>query len=231
MGIDIKQIILDVGPALGYLAIFAVIFAESGLFIGFFLPGDSLLFTAGFLASPAIAATTHLSLPILMAVCFAAAVLGDNVGYTFGRRVGPRLFQREDSLLFHKKNIIKAQQFYEKNGPKTIVLARFTPIVRTFAPIVAGIGQMKYRTFVTYNLIGAFLWAIGLNLAGYLLGQVIPESTVDKILLPIVVLIIFVSLLPSILHVLRDEEMRTGLASTARRLITRRTPEAPSRPD
>jgi len=188
----------------GYIGIWAIVFAESGLLIGFFFPGDSLLFTAGFLASQNI-----LSLPILLVTTFTAAVLGDSVGYTFGKRVGKRLFKREDSLFFHKKNVVKAQQFYEKHGPKTIVIARFLPIVRTFAPIVAGIGTMNYRKFVTYNIVGALFWAIGVTVAGYFLGSVIPD--VDKYLLPILVVIIVLSLLPSVIHLLKDDEQREAI--------------------
>ncbi|MCC7445975.1 MAG: VTT domain-containing protein [Anaerolineae bacterium] len=200
----------------GLIGLYFIIFAESGLFVGFFLPGDSLLFTAGFLASQNI-----LPLPALIIGCFIAAVIGDSFGYWFGRRVGRRFFQKDDSLLFKKKYVIKAQEFYEKHGSKTIVLARFTPIIRTFAPIVAGIGDMHYATFITYNIMGGALWAIGVTLAGYFLGRVIPD--VDKILLPIVIVIIGVSLLPSVLHVWRDEEMRTGIIMSVKRLFGRRT--------
>ncbi len=199
----------------GYIGVFAIVYAESGLFIGFFLPGDSLLFTAGFLASQDL-----FSLPVLVAGCFLAAVLGDSTGYAFGRRVGKRLFQKEDSRFFHKKNVLRAQAFYEKHGAKTIVLARFVPIVRTFAPIVAGIGEMRYRTFVIFNLVGGLLWAVGVTLAGYFLGNLIPD--VDKYLLPIIFLIILVSVLPGILHVVRDPEMRSDLLSTFRRIVLRR---------
>ncbi len=188
----------------GYVGLFAVIFAESGLLIGFFLPGDSVLFTAGFLASQNI-----LSLPILIVTCFVAAVTGDSVGYAFGKRIGKRLFQREDSAVFHKKNIIKAQKFYEKHGAKTIVIARFMPVVRTFAPIVAGIGDMNYRRFVSFNIVGGLLWATGLNLAGYYLGKIIPD--VDKYLLPIVLLIVVASVAPSIIHILKDKDSREDI--------------------
>lgn len=189
---------------IGYLGLFALIFAESGLLIGFFLPGDSVLFTAGFLASQHV-----LSLPILLVICFVAAVLGDNVGYTFGHKIGKKLFNREDSLLFHKDHILKAQTYYEKYGAKTIVIARFMPVIRTFAPIVAGIGTMNYRTFVIYNLLGAALWAIGLNLAGFFLGNLIPD--VDKYLLPIILFIILLSVLPTIVHILKEPHHRKTL--------------------
>lgn len=187
--------------SVGYVGLFAIIFAESGLLIGFFLPGDSLLFTAGFLASQGI-----LSLPILLVTCFTAAVLGDNVGYAFGHRMGKRLFHRDDSILFHKKNVLKAQAFYEKHGAKTIVIARFMPVVRTFAPIVAGIGSMRYKTFVMYNIVGGVLWSIGLNLTGYYLGSLIPD--VDRYLLPIVLFIIILSIAPSMIHILKDPDHR-----------------------
>lgn len=198
--------------AVGYVGLFAIIFAESGLLIGFFLPGDSLLFTAGFLASQNI-----LSLPILIVTCFTAAVLGDSVGYAFGKRIGPRLFKREDSILFHKKNVLKAQQFYEKYGAKAIVIARFMPVVRTFAPIVAGIGNMNYKRFVTFNFIGAVLWAIGLNLAGFFLGSLIPD--VDKYLLPIVLLIIVASVAPTIIHILKEPEHRQDLVKLGKKAL------------
>jgi membrane-associated protein len=158
----------------GLIGIFAIIFAESGLLIGFFLPGDSLLFTAGFLASApsSVDDALHLPLGFLLVGCFVAAVAGDQVGYLFGRRVGPALFRRPDSRFFKQENVDKAHGFFEKYGAKTIVLARFVPIVRTFAPIVAGVSQMRYRTFVTFNIVGGGLWAIGVTLLGYFLGQI-----------------------------------------------------------
>lgn len=196
----------------GYIGIFAVIFAESGLLIGFFLPGDSLLFPAGFLASQG-----QLSLPILLIGCSLCAIAGDSVGYAFGRRVGRRLFQRDDSLIFKKKHLYTAEAFYEKHGGKAIVFARFIPIVRTFAPIVAGIGQMHYRRFVSFNIFGGLLWACGVTLAGYLFGNLIPADKVDTYLLPIILLLIIIPGLPSLIHVIRDEEMRQGMLNLARR--------------
>lgn len=194
-----RQLIQSFGPLLGYLAIWAIIFAESGLFIGFFLPGDSLLFTAGVLASQGL-----LNIVILIIGSFIFAVLGDNVGYTTGKTFGRRLFQKEDSFLFHKKHLVKAQSFYNKHGKKTIVIARFMPIVRTFAPIVAGIGVMKYRTFFVYNLIGGFIWTFGVTLLGYFLGSLIPPDQIDKYLLPIILLIIVISVVPSIIHLIQE---------------------------
>lgn len=180
----------------GYAGIFSIVFAESGLLIGFFLPGDSLLFTAGFLASQGF-----LNIFLLNIIVFVAAVVGDNVGYAFGHKVGPKIFNKEDSLFFHKDNLTKADEFYKKHGPITIVLSRFTPIVRTFAPIVAGAGKMEYKTFVTYNILGGLLWTLILTLSGYFLGKVIPN--VDKYLLPIIALIVILSLMPTIWHLLK----------------------------
>lgn len=199
-------------PTIGYMGIFAIVFAESGLLIGFFLPGDSLLFTAGFLASQDI---FHIG--ILAVGCFIAAVVGDSVGYIFGKKVGRRIFHKSDSFLFHKDHIIKAERFYEKHGGKTIVLARFVPIIRTFAPIVAGVGRMHYPTFLLYNIIGGLLWAVGLTVAGYLLGNLIPE--VDKYLLPIVGVIVLVSILPQSIHILKDPNNRQEIIKFIKKRI------------
>lgn len=199
----------------GYVGIVAILFAESGLFIGFFLPGDSLLFTAGFLASQG-----YLHIVVLMVLSFIAAVAGDSVGYAFGRRAGPAIFKREDSLLFHKDHLERARIFYERHGGKTIVLARFMPIVRTFAPILAGVGRMRYGVFLTYNLVGGFLWAVGLSGLGYFLGSVIPN--IDHYLLPIIVLIIVLSIAPSVYHVLKDKSTRDHIARHIRDVARRK---------
>ncbi len=188
-------------PFIGHALIWGIIFAESGLLIGFFLPGDSLLFTCGFLASQ-----NFLSLPWLVMGCFAGAVLGDNVGYATGSRYGRRLFQRENSRFFKKEYLESAQSFYEKHGKMAIVLARFTPIVRTFAPIVAGIGAMNYRTFLFYNVMGGFFWTFGLLVAGYYLGKLIPD--VDKYLLPITLGVIVLSFLPSVFHIYQERKAK-----------------------
>ncbi len=213
---DLVQII----TAIGYVGVFAIVFAESGLFFGFFLPGDSLLFTAGLLASRNLVhpeADPIFDLRVLAIGCFIAAVLGDQVGYTFGRRVGRPLFNREDSLFFHKKHLERAEAFYAKHGGKAIVLARFMPVVRTFAPIVAGVGQMYYPRFLFFNILGGVLWGSGLTTAGYFLGNLIPPKDVDKYLLPIIALIILASVLPPTLHVLRDPEQRAGVLRAVRR--------------
>ncbi|MDO8452232.1 MAG: VTT domain-containing protein [bacterium] len=182
----------------GYLIIFAIIFAESGLLFGFFFPGDSLLFTAGLFASQG-----GFNIYPLAAGCFIAAVAGDSVGYYTGHKFGKKLFRKEDSLLFHKDHLLKAEKFYEKHGGKTIILARFMPAVRTFAPIVAGIGSMKYSTFLSYNIFGGLFWAVGMSVAGYFLGTLIPD--IDKYLLPIIVFIILASVAPAAYQIVKEK--------------------------
>ncbi|MCA0456382.1 MAG: VTT domain-containing protein [Chloroflexi bacterium] len=219
------EFIITRGPIIAYMMIFGIIFAESGLLIGFFLPGDSLLFTAGFLASDAgkellvkfglPAEQPFFSLTLLVIGCFAAAIVGDSVGYAFGRRVGKHLFQREDSRLFNKKNLYKAQGFYEKHGGKAIILARFVPVVRTFAPIVAGIGDMKYTRFVTFNVVGGFVWAVGVTVAGYFLAAIIGPDNIDKYLLPIIVLIVVISLAPPAYHLWKERQAEKQSSSVA----------------
>lgn len=196
--------------AVGYLGVFTIVFLESGLLIGFFFPGDSLLFTAGFLASQGF-----FDIKILIAGCFIFAVLGDSIGYYIGSRLGPKIFTKENSIFFHKKHLERAQKFYDRHGGKTIILARFIPVIRAFAPVVAGVGTMAYKRFLFYNLFGAVLWAIGVPLAGFYLGNLIPD--VDKYLLPIVGLIIFASVLPALHHALVDAEIRASIIRTVTR--------------
>jgi membrane-associated protein len=204
MHFDAKTLVQSLGFWGGHLVIWAIVFAESGLFFGFFLPGDSLLFTAGFLASPKVAL---LNIGILATGCFICAVLGDTVGYFSGKWFGQKLMNQKDTWWFKRKHLAAAQKFYDKNGKKTIVLARFIPIVRTFAPIVAGMADMNYRYFLTYNVIGGFGWTVGLTFLGYFLGSIIPD--VDKYLLPIVLAIIVISLLPSIWHIYQESKNPT----------------------
>ena len=192
------QTIIEKG---GLWLVAPIVFAESGLLIGFFLPGDSLLFITGFLASKP-EGLPHIGqpLPVVLLVLFIAAVAGDQVGYIFGRSVGPSLFQRPKSRLFNPANVVKAHAFFERHGPKTIVLARFVPIVRTFAPIVAGVADMKYRTFTMYNIVGAGLWAVGVTTLGYYLGQVdIVREHVEIAAL----IIVAVSLIPVAIEIVR----------------------------
>ena len=186
---------------LGLLGVFLIVFAESGLLFGFFLPGDSLLFTAGLLASQ-----DHFSMAWLMVGVAIAAIVGDSVGYYFGKKVGPKIFTREDSLFFHKKHLEHSRRFYEKYGIKTIILARFVPVVRTFAPILAGVGQMHYQTFVSFNVIGGLLWTISLTGAGFVLGNFIPSA--DRYILPIVLLITFFSFLPILKEYLHARRLK-----------------------
>ncbi len=181
----------------GYIGLFAIIFAETGLFIGFLLPGDSLLITAGLIAQRG-----ELDIVTLIIVLLVAAISGDATGYWIGYRAGARLFQREDSRFFKKKHLERAEEFYEKHGGKTIVLARFVPFVRTFAPSVAGAARMPYKTFAFYNVVGGVIWVLSMTLAGYVVGQAIPN--VDLLLLPIIGGVVLISLLPPLYHVWRE---------------------------
>lgn len=183
-GISLPHLISVIGLA----GVCFIVFAETGLLLGFFLPGDSLLFIAGVLASQHV-----FSLPLLLCTVLVAALVGNFVGYEFGFRVGVKLFSREDSFFFRKKHAESARVFYEENGGKTIFLARFMPIVRTFAPIVAGVAKMNRRSFFLFSAVGGFIWVFGLILAGYFLGSAI---NVDKYLLPIIIGIVVVSFLP-----------------------------------
>ena len=195
-----------------------VVFAESGLLIGFFLPGDSMLFTTGLLIhSGVLSVNIHFAVALL----FAAAVIGDSVGYAFGRQLGPRLFKRKDARLFKQEYVHKAQTFYENYGGKTIILARFMPVVRTFAPIVAGAGKMKYKRFITFNVIGGALWTGSVTYLGYFLGTAFEKSgiSVDKILIPTVVLIILASILPPFIHVFKDKKALTTLWEGTKRQV------------
>ncbi len=181
--------------------IFLIVFAESGLFFGFFLPGDSLLFTAGVLASQGF-----MNIALVCVGSFIAAVLGDSVGYWFGHTYGKKFFNKPDSIVRTPDHIVKAEKFYEKHGKKTIIIARFVPAVRTFAPIVAGIGSMDYKTFISYNVVGGFLWGVGMTLAGFFLGSLIPAEKVDKYLLPIIAVIVVVSIIPAIHHIWQERQ-------------------------
>lgn len=191
--------IITLIQAVGYIGLFAIIFAESGLFFGFFLPGDSLLFTAGLLASQG-----YFNYYILAIIFAFAAILGDNVGYMFGKKIGPKIFTREDSFFFQKKHVERTHNFYEKYGTKTIVLARFIPIVRTFAPILAGVGKMNYGLFFRYNIIGGLLWGIGISFIGYFLGSRVPN--IENYLTLIIAGIIVASFLPIIFEFLKKSK-------------------------
>lgn len=217
-GLDIVDLIIG----LGIFAVIFVIFAESGLLIGFFLPGDSLLFTAGILFHAGIL-PGNIPIPffVFVLLLFAAAVLGDSVGYWFGRKTGHRLFKKPDARIFKQSHIVHAQEFYEKHGGKTIIIARFVPIVRTFAPVVAGIARMDYKKFITFNLIGGFLWTFGVTYLGYFVGAAFEAAGVkiDHIILPFVAAILLISILPPAIHILRDKKTRVALWEGTKREV------------
>jgi membrane-associated protein len=212
---SLEQLIVNVG----YIGVFAIIFAESGLFFGFFLPGDSLLLTAGLLASRNL-----LNIWVLLLILPFAAILGDNVGYWFGKKAGPRIFNRENSRFFKRKNLLAAKAFYDKHGGKTIVIARFMPFIRTFAPIVAGGVEMQYRRFVIWNFFGGLMWAVGVTLVGFGIGtffkDTVDPETLDKYFLLLIVAVIFISALPAMIHIWNDN----------RDEILRRLRRQPARP-
>jgi membrane-associated protein len=179
----------------GYVGVASIVFAESGLFFGFFLPGDSLLFTAGILAGSGV-----FNFPLLVSIIVVAAILGDSVGYSFGRYVGRKLFTKKSSLFFKQEYVHKAHRFYETHGNKAIILARFLPVFRTFVPIMAGVAEMEYSKFLKYNIIGAFLWGVGVTSLGYILGTKV--QNIDQYLLPIILGIIAVSFLPIVFELI-----------------------------
>jgi membrane-associated protein len=187
----------------GYALMVAIVFTETGLLVGLFLPGDSLLITAGL-----IAATGALNIWWINVLLIVAAIVGDSVGYAIGARIGPRLFTREKSMLFNPKHVDRTRRFYARYGAKTIVIARFVPIVRTFAPVLAGVGQMSYRRFLAYNVFGGIGWVAGMTWTGYFLGSAIPDikSHIHKVVLVVIVL----SVIPIAIEVLR--ERRRGAA-------------------
>ncbi len=197
MALNIDEVILGGG----LVAIGATVFAESGLLIGFFLPGDTLLFGAGILASQGA-----LPLGWLLVIVVLCAIAGDNVGYSIGRRTGKRVFKKKDGILFRQEHIERAERFYEKHGGKTIILARFVPIVRTFAPMVAGMGKMSRQRFMAFNVIGALLWGGGVVLAGYWLGSKVPW--VEHFITPIILAVIVISVIGSLAHIFKQKEAR-----------------------
>lgn len=184
---------------LGLIGVIFIIFAESGLFFGFFLPGDSLLFTAGLLA-----AGGFLNIYALVILGILAAILGDSTGYWFGKKMGPKIFSKEDSFFWNKKHIERSSTFFAKHGKKALILARFMPIIRTFTPILAGVGEMEYNKFLRYNILGGILWVTSMSLGGFFLGKLIPN--VDKYILPIVLVIIFVSFIPGLLEIIKNKK-------------------------
>jgi membrane-associated protein len=204
-GISVDQII----SSGGVLAVALVVFAETGLLAGFFLPGDTLLFTAGIFA-----AAGKLNIYQLLLAVVLAAILGDNVGYQIGRKTGHKIFRKKDGIFFRAEYIEKAQRFYDAHGGKTIVFARFVPVVRTFAPVVAGVAKMRRRDFVLYNIVGGLVWGGGMTLLGYLFGAKIPHVT--KYVVPIFVLANIVTWAPVALHLLKDPITRAKLVANLR---------------
>jgi membrane-associated protein len=192
----------------GTIGLIVIVFAESGLLIGFFLPGDSLLFAAGLLASQG-----ELNIGVVLVGCFVAAVLGDQVGYMTGRRFGPALFRRPDSKLFRREHVTKAEEFFAHHGPKTILLARFVPVVRTFAPIVAGVSSMPYRVFVVWNVIGGLVWAVGVTTLGYVLGSTFPW--IEDYLLPTLLVVVALSLLPVWLEIRKSRRASAARSASS----------------
>jgi membrane-associated protein len=181
----------------GYLLLVGIVFTETGLLVGLFLPGDSLLITAGLLAGMG-----SLNIWWLNGLVIAAAIVGDSTGYAIGRRLGPRIFTRPKSMLFNPRHVQRTQRFYEKYGAKTIVIARFVPIVRTFAPVLAGVGSMRYRRFLTYNVVGGIGWVVSMTMAGYLLGQTVPN--ISKHIHELVIIIVVLSVIPIAVEVYRE---------------------------
>ena len=192
----------------GYAVLMAIVFTETGLLVGFFLPGDSLLVTAGLLAG-----TGGLNIWWLNVLLGAAAIVGDSVGYAIGFRAGPKIFTREESLLFSRRHLIRTRDFYERYGGKTIVLARFIPILRTFAPVVAGVGQMAYRRFLFYNVFGGIGWVVGLTWAGYLLGQTVPN--IDQHVHVVVIIVVVLSVLPIVVEAVKAWKKRRVTPASA----------------
>jgi len=184
--------------AVGVVGIILIVFAETGLFFGFFFPGDSLLFTAGIFASQGI-----FDIKMLLVFCVLAAILGDSIGYWSGKKYGRKLFERDSGFFFKKQRLYDAENFYQKHGKLTIIIARFVPIIRTFAPIVAGIGKMHYKTFISYNIIGGIFWVCLMLLAGYFLGGLIPNP--DKYIIPIAIVIILISVIPILIKFLKKK--------------------------
>lgn len=187
----------------GLLLIALIIFAESGMMVGFFFPGDTLLFSAGILAA---AGQMPAPVGVVIAVIAGAAILGDNIGYHIGKHLGPKLFKKQDALIFRHDYIMKAERFYEKYGTKTMLIAHFIPIIRTFAPVTAGAGKMDYRQFVIYDAIGDIAWASIVTLLGYFIGSRIPG--IEKMIEPILLGIIAITLIPTLLHILKDPKIR-----------------------
>lgn len=209
MALNIDKVILGSG----LIAIGATVFAESGLLIGFFLPGDTLLLGAGILASQGA-----FNIWVLLLVVIVSAIIGDNVGYSIGRRTGSRMMKKKDGILFRKEHIEKAEKFYEAHGGKTIIMARFVPVVRTFAPMVAGMGKMPRRRFMLFNVIGGIAWGGGITLLGYWLGNRVPW--IEEYISPILLAIIVISIAGSMAHIFKDRDTRALFMQKVKLMIS-----------
>ncbi|HMQ01835.1 MAG TPA: VTT domain-containing protein [Candidatus Doudnabacteria bacterium] len=198
-GFDLPELV----RAVGYVGLFAIVFAETGLLIGFFLPGDSLLFTAGILAGQG-----YLDIYLILIVMSGAAIIGDSVGYSIGRRLGPRVFNKDSSLIFNKKHIERAHNYFAKYGAMTIVIARFVPILRTFAPTMAGVGKMPYGKFLFFNVTGGLFWIFSITLLGYYLGLKVEH--IEKYIIPGVIVIVLISISPYIRQFVKNPDMRAA---------------------
>jgi membrane-associated protein len=217
-GFDLIQFAQTFGAVAVIIVVTAIIFAENGLLIGFFFPGDSVLFTLGFLLQGTNSFRLEANIHLVVILLIVAAVTGANVGYYFGKKFGPKVFKKPDSLLFKQENVKKAQDFYDKHGGKTIIIARFIPIVRTFAPLIAGVASMKFRTFMTYNIVGGIIWITSITYLGYFLGSILKGLgvDVDMIILPIVAIILLASISPAIIHFVKDKKQRQAIWSATK---------------
>lgn len=216
----VMKALLDFIIGIGIFAVLFAVFAESGLMVGFFLPGDSLLFTAGYLVKQAElgnAIGLPISIHLFALLLFLSAALGESTGYLFGKKVGRKLFDRQNTRFFRKENLVRTEQFYDKYGPVAIILACFVPIVRTFVPIVAGISKMTYRQFLPYNLIGAFAWTYSFTYLGYFAGVALNKAGINVEVAALI--IIFLSISPMIIHIIKDPVRRRNMIGGLKREI------------
>ncbi len=214
------QGIINLITSIGVIAVLFAVFAESGLMVGFFLPGDSLLFAAGYLVKQGELGGTlglHINIHLFVFLLFLAAAAGQSTGYLFGKKIGRRLFERENTRFFRKENLERTEQFYDKHGPLAIVLACFVPIVRTFVPIVAGISKMTYRQFLPYNLLGAFTWTYGFTYLGYFAGSALNRAGVNVEVAALI--IIFLSISPMVIHIVKDPVRRRNMYAGFKREV------------
>lgn len=224
--LDPHSLLEGAGVVAGLTIIGTIVFAESGLLIGFFLPGDTLLFTAGFFA-----AQGHLPLTGVLLVIFLAAIIGDNVGYTIGRKTGPRLFRKKDGIIFRQEYIALAEAFYQKHGGKTIILARFVPIVRTFAPLVAGVGKMDHKKFFLYNIVGAGVWTGLIVMLGYWLGSLIDPHVMERAIVFAIGIAMVLTFGPTLYHLFKEPRFRAAVKRQFEYITARRSKNTSTKKD